>query len=138
MGVCVLWVTDENSCLNPSRLDTLLHREAFEVEQDILEEGHELLSKSDNYEDYAARLKDYVEKVTVSKPYYILADLTDDMVDCCKMHQLQITADGMGYFGYHHDESYNAYIQVVSFDGLVESAKERNRAFFDEMGLPSK
>jgi hypothetical protein len=54
------------------------------------------------------------------------------------MHQLQITADGMGYFGYHHDESYNAYIQVVSFDGLVESAKERNRAFFDEMGLPSK
>jgi hypothetical protein len=71
MGVCVLWVTDENSCLNPSRLDTLLHREAFEVEQDILEEGHELLSKSDNYEDYAARLKDYVEKVTVSKPYYV-------------------------------------------------------------------
>ena len=42
----------------------------------------------------------------------------------------------MGYFGYHRDEAYNAYIQVISFDGLVSSAKERNRAFFDKLGLP--
>ena len=66
---------------------------------------------------------------------YVLADFTDSLIDCCKMHQLQITADGMGYFGYHRDESYNAYIQVVSFDGLVVSAKERSRAFFDRLGL---
>ena len=69
---------------------------------------------------------------------YILADFTNSLTDCCRVHQLQITADGMGYFGYHRDESYNAYIQVMSFDGLVESAKERNRAFFDTLGLPSK
>lgn len=69
---------------------------------------------------------------------YVLADLTDSLVNCCRLHQLQITADGMGYFGYHRDESYNAYIQVMSFDGLVESAKERNRAFFDKLGLPSQ
>ena len=68
---------------------------------------------------------------------YVLADLTNSLVDCCKMHQLQITADGMGYFGYHRDESFNAFIQVISFDGLVKSAKERNRAFFDTLGLPS-
>lgn len=66
---------------------------------------------------------------------YVLADLTDSLVGCCKLHQLQTTADGMGYFGYHSDESYNAYIQVMSFDGLVKSAKERNRAFFDKLGL---
>ena len=69
---------------------------------------------------------------------YVLADLTNSLVDCCKMHQLKATADGMGYFGYHGDESYNAYIQVISFDGLVESAKERNRAFFDTLGLPAR
>ncbi|MDE0032864.1 MAG: ATP-binding protein [Deltaproteobacteria bacterium] len=68
---------------------------------------------------------------------YVLADLTKSLVDCCKMHQLQATSDGMGYFGYHRDESYNAYIQVISFDGLVQSAKERNRAFFDTLGLPA-
>ena len=68
---------------------------------------------------------------------YVLADLTDRLIDCCKLHQLTKTADGMGYFGYHSDESYNAYLQVISFDGLVASAKERNRAFFDQLGLPS-
>ena len=69
---------------------------------------------------------------------YVLADLTNSLMDCCKLHQLQMTADGMGFFGYHSDESYNAYIQVMSFDGLVGAAKERNRAFFDRLGLPSK
>lgn len=43
----------------------------------------------------------------------------------------------MGYFGYHPSAYYNAYIQVISFDGLVAAATERNRAFFDRLGLPS-
>ena len=33
--------------------------------------------------------------------------------------------------------SAKAYIEVMSFDGLVNSATERNRAFFDKLGLPS-
>ena len=69
---------------------------------------------------------------------YVLADLTISLINCCKVHQLQVTADGMGYFGYQRDESFNAFIQVISFDGLVKAAKERNRAFFDTLGLPSK
>ena len=69
---------------------------------------------------------------------YVVADLTDSLIDCCKLQQLQATADGMGFFGHQRDESYNAYIQVMSFDGLVASAKERNRAFFDTLGLPAK
>lgn len=68
---------------------------------------------------------------------YVLADLTDSLVDCCKLYQLQPTADGMGFFGHHSDVSFNAYIQVMSFDGLIASAKERNRAFFDKLGLPA-
>lgn len=66
---------------------------------------------------------------------YVLADLTPKMVECCEMFNLNITADGESYFGYH--PTWNAYIQVISFDGLVISAKERNRAFFDQLGLPA-
>ena len=68
---------------------------------------------------------------------YVVADLTQSMIDCCRLHQLQRTSDGMGYFGYHRDDQYNAYIQVTSFSGVVEAAKQRNRAFFDTLGLPS-
>lgn len=45
------------------------------------------------------------------------------------------THDGLGYFGFN--EPNKAYIEVVNFDRLVNAATERNRAFFDKLGLPS-
>ncbi|MFJ6606049.1 ATP-binding protein [Streptomyces lydicus] len=66
---------------------------------------------------------------------YVLADLTKTMVDRCEYAGLRPTHDGMGYFGFN--EPCKAYIEVVSFDRLVNAATERNRAFFDKLGLPS-
>jgi hypothetical protein len=39
----------------------------------------------------------------------------------------------LGYFFYSRE--YRAYVEVISFDRLVNIAKERNRAFFDKLGL---
>lgn len=66
---------------------------------------------------------------------YIVADLTPTMVSRCKLSGLTMTHDGMGYFGFI--EPYKAYVEVMSFDRLVNAATERNRAFFDKLGLPS-
>ncbi len=68
---------------------------------------------------------------------YVLADLTTSLTERCKFHQLTPTSDALGYFGYHSGEGYKAYIQVISFDGLIKSAKERHRMFFDKLGLPA-
>lgn len=65
---------------------------------------------------------------------YIIADMTDSMVENCKMADLQETADRMGYFGFNRN--HQAYIEVMSFDRLLQSALERNHAFFDKLGLP--
>ena len=67
---------------------------------------------------------------------YVIADLTSALKDRCKVHHdLQETADHMGYFGYKKNS--NAYVEVLSLDRLVNAAKERNRAFFDKLGLPA-
>ncbi|WP_028497426.1 ATP-binding protein [Microbacterium sp. 11MF] len=66
---------------------------------------------------------------------YIVADLTPSMVNRCNYANLRRTPDGMGYFGFN--EPAKAYIEVMSFDRLINSATERNRAFFDKLGLPS-
>lgn len=66
---------------------------------------------------------------------YVLCDITESMRRRCRRANLRITSDGMGYFGYN--EPSHAYIEVISFDQLVKAAKERNRAFFDKLGLPS-
>lgn len=67
---------------------------------------------------------------------YVICDLTPSMNDRCKeIHDLTETSDKMGFFGYK--KNLNCYIEVISFDRLVNSAKERNRAFFDKLGLPA-
>jgi hypothetical protein len=67
---------------------------------------------------------------------YVLADITPKLRDRCLIHHdLKWTHDHLGFFGYK--QNCNAFIEVISFDQLVNSAKERNRAFFDKLGLPS-
>ena len=67
---------------------------------------------------------------------YVICDLTSSVVERCRMHDLTRTSDGMGYFAYK--KNYEAYIEVISFDRIVNLAKERNRAFFDKLGLPTR
>lgn len=66
---------------------------------------------------------------------YLICDITPSIEKRCKIHDLKRTSDGLGFFGYK--ESYKAYVEVVSFTRLVNAATERNRAFFDKLGLPS-
>jgi len=67
---------------------------------------------------------------------YVLADLTTKLKDQCNYASLTEAADGLRYFGFN--PNYNAYIEVIDFEGLVDMAYQRNIAFFDRLGLPSK
>jgi hypothetical protein len=66
---------------------------------------------------------------------YVICDITPSIKRRCTMHDAIRTSDGLGYFFYH--ANYCAYVEVISFDRLVNGAKERNRAFFDKLGLPT-
>ncbi len=66
---------------------------------------------------------------------YVICDLTSTVVQRCRMHDGIRTSDGLGYFFYQ--KTYKAYVEVISFDRLVNAAKERNKAFFDKLGLPT-
>lgn len=66
---------------------------------------------------------------------YVICDLTESVVKRCKFQDLTPTSDHMGYFGYN--KNFKAHIEVISYNQLVQAAKERNRAFFDKLGLPS-
>jgi len=66
---------------------------------------------------------------------YILCDITPTIQMRCRMHDGITTSDKMGYFFYKKE--FKSYVEVISYDRLVNSAKERNRAFFDKLGLPT-
>lgn len=66
---------------------------------------------------------------------YAICDLTESVITNCNLLGLQVTSDHMGYFGYN--PNYKAYIEVTSFDRLIRAAKERNRVFFQKLGIPT-
>jgi hypothetical protein len=66
---------------------------------------------------------------------YAICDITPTVERRCKMLSLTVTSDHLGYFGYN--ANYKAYIEVISYDRLLNAARERNRAFFDQLGLPT-
>ncbi|QWA09936.1 hypothetical protein GTU79_21950 [Sodalis ligni] len=66
---------------------------------------------------------------------YSICDLTPSVIRRCKTLGLTATSDHLGYFGYN--PNFKAYIEVISFDRLLNAARERNRAFFDKLGLPT-
>ncbi len=66
---------------------------------------------------------------------YVVCELTPEFrKDVLFRWPLKNTPDRLGLFGYV--ENANAYIQILSFDGLLKSASERNKAFFDKLNLP--
>lgn len=65
---------------------------------------------------------------------YIVCDITPSVETRCKLANLTVTSDKMGYFGYN--DNFKSYIEVISYDRLLRSAEERNRAFFAKLGLP--
>lgn len=66
---------------------------------------------------------------------YAICDITPSVKKRCEILGLTPTYDHLGYFGYN--SNFKAYLEVISFDRLVNAAKERNKAFFDKLGLPS-
>ena len=66
---------------------------------------------------------------------YIIADLTPKLLERCTIHDLTETAEADRYCGYKRELA--LFIEVMSFDHVVRVAKERNRAFFDKLGLPA-
>jgi len=66
---------------------------------------------------------------------YVICDITPSVERRCRLAQLKVTSDRQGYFGYN--ENFKAYIEVLSYDRLLNGARERNRAFFDKLGLPT-
>ena len=66
---------------------------------------------------------------------YIISDLTPTVRRRAGFMGLSMTPDKMGFFGYNNH--YSAYIEVISFDKLLLEAEQRNKAFFEKLGLPT-
>lgn len=88
----------------------------------------------------SGKMKDYAGRPIIADKVplfgYIIADITPKLEDQCKLAELMRTPDGNGFFGYK--SSYQAYLEVISFDKLLRAAYERNQIFFEKLGINIK
>ena len=65
---------------------------------------------------------------------YIITDVIwKELEKMIKDFSLTPTADNLSYFGYSN--GHKVYVEVITYDGLLNAAKERNKIFFDKLGL---
>ena len=65
---------------------------------------------------------------------YIIADLTESLIEDAENAGYNRTPDGEGFFGYNPVKG--AYIEIISYEKLVKDAKKRNQVLFDKLFRP--
>lgn len=72
-----------------------------------------------------------------STPFHVwvVCDLTKSARDKAEEYGFRDTPDGVGMFHLH--PNFNAYIELIPFEKMVEDAEKRNRILFETLNLPS-
>lgn len=62
---------------------------------------------------------------------YILCDVNDKIKKYAKQKDFKPTPDGMGF--YYYLSNYNAYIEIMPYNKMVQDSKKRNKILFDKL-----
>lgn len=62
---------------------------------------------------------------------YILCDINDKIKKYAKQMDFKITPDCLGF--YHYVSSYNAYIEIMPYNKMIQDSKKRNKILFDKL-----
>jgi hypothetical protein len=75
-------------------------------------------------------------KVDSKTPFYvyIVCDITKSLENILINREYSQTPDGLGYFTLK-TKYYNAYIEVLPFEKVLNDAKKRNQILFDKLGI---
>lgn len=96
------------------------------------------------------QLYEYIEKIKAGKAkdkygriikvgnstkfyLYALCDITPSLEKTIRFNSFKHTPDNMGY--YLFNDTYNAYVEILSFSKIIKDSKKRNRVLFDKLGI---
>lgn len=77
-----------------------------------------------------------IRKIDKDTPFfcYVICDITEKFEKILSKEQIHTPLIGhRGFFGFNSD--YNAYFEVIDFEEMIDSARNRNSLFFDELGI---
>lgn len=74
-------------------------------------------------------------KASANTKFYLYAvcDVTNTLERILDYHDFTQTPDKLGF--YRYNEKMNAYIEILSYDKIINDAKQRNKILFDKLGI---
>ena len=74
-------------------------------------------------------------KVGVNTQFYLYAicDITPNLKKVAELHDFIETPDKLGLYRYH--EKKKSYIEILSYDKMINDAEKRNRILFEKLGV---
>lgn len=77
-------------------------------------------------------------QISQNTPFYcyLICDLTPKIVSIAKKSGFTKTPDEQGFFGFN--QNFNAYIEIIGFNKLLNDSKQRNQILFDKLQLPAQ
>ncbi|MBR1703472.1 MAG: ATP-binding protein [Lachnospiraceae bacterium] len=64
---------------------------------------------------------------------YAVCDLTSSLIKVAEHNDFKETPDRLGMYKYHDKK--HAYIEILSFNKIINDAEKRNRILFDKLGI---
>ena len=64
---------------------------------------------------------------------YAICDITNSLKQIAKRRGFHETPDKMGMYWYN--DNTHAYMEIISFDKLIEDSEKRNRILFEKLGI---
>lgn len=94
--------------------------------------NHARQIRSNHYKDESGR-EIKLQSESVPGYAFIVCDLTSVMEELAENASLQKTPDGLGFFGFNMN--LNLYVEVLSYNKVLNDAKKRNRILFDKLNI---
>lgn len=103
-----------------------------------------------NSDNPIEQLFNYVDKIKENKAFdkngriikvdattkfylYVVCDITSSLEKILKRNNYKKTSDLLGYS--YYNEEYNAYIEILSYDKILNDSQKRNHIFFEKLGI---
>ncbi len=136
---CPVAVSNDNN--DGTEFDTIVLFELKRPMRDDYTDGDNPIDQLYNYVDKikTGKVKDkdgrFIRAGEHTKFYlYAICDVTPNMERIINHGGIfNVTPDKMGYYGYN--QRYNAYVEVLPFDKIINDSKKRNKVLFDKLGL---
>jgi hypothetical protein len=115
----------------------------FELKRPMRNDYNEKSNPITQLQDYVIKIKNGKAKDRFHRPIrvgpttkfylYAVCDITQSLQDVLLKMDYSLTPDQIGYYHYH--SNLNAYCEVLSYDKILNDAKQRNRVLFDKLGI---